>query len=288
MTSDGHPDVQLLHDPHVFARRAANLFTADPIGTNVQATVLARSLAGAAAPGALWIVVESAGVPVGLAVWTRDWPPYLAPMPDAAAAGIATALHRAGHDVPGTAGDAAATLAFARRWSQLSGCDARRDMAEGVHVLRELIPPSGVGGAPRAADPAEAVLVGDWLEGFDAEAHTAIAAPRDDELVRRRIADGTILLWTDDGAPVSLAGWHRPSAGVGRVGPVYTPPEHRRHGYAAAVTAAAAQTILDAGATHVMLFTDLANPTSNGVYARLGFRRVADASHWAFASPGTV
>ena len=28
--------------------------------------------------------------------------------------------------------------------------------------------------------------------------------------------------------------------------------------------------------TDVMLYTDASNPTSNGVYERLGFRRVAD------------
>jgi hypothetical protein len=45
-------------------------------------------------------------------------------------------------------------------------------------------------------------------------------------------------------------------------------------------TAAASRAALAAGADHVMLFTDLANATSNGVYARLGYRRVGDASEW--------
>jgi predicted GNAT family acetyltransferase len=31
-----------------------------------------------------------------------------------------------------------------------------------------------------------------------------------------------------------------------------------------------------------MLFTDLANPTSNGVYVRLGYRRVGDSVRWRF------
>jgi predicted GNAT family acetyltransferase len=70
-------------------------------------------------------------------------------------------------------------------------------------------------------------------------------------------------------------------AGVGRVGPVYTPPERRGRGYAAAVTSLATQRLLDAGA-RPMLFTDLANPTSNGVYARLGYERVGDLARWTF------
>jgi len=33
---------------------------------------------------------------------------------------------------------------------------------------------------------------------------------------------------------------------------------------------------LDAGADHVVLFTDLANPTSNALHQRLGYRPVED------------
>lgn len=57
---------------------------------------------------------------------------------------------------------------------------------------------------------------------------------------------------------------------------VYTPPEHRGHGYAAAVTAEVSRAAREAGAQEVLLFTDLANPTSNGVYRRIGYRPVSD------------
>jgi predicted GNAT family acetyltransferase len=59
---------------------------------------------------------------------------------------------------------------------------------------------------------------------------------------------------------------------------VSTPPEHRRHGYAAALTAAVARRLLDRG--RVVLFADLANPTSTGVYLRIGFRPVGDWDEW--------
>jgi len=65
-------------------------------------------------------------------------------------------------------------------------------------------------------------------------------------------------------------------AGTVRIGPVYTPPEHRRRGYASAAVAAASRQALARGASRCMLFTDLANPTSNKIYAAVGFRRFAD------------
>jgi predicted GNAT family acetyltransferase len=85
-----------------------------------------------------------------------------------------------------------------------------------------------------------------------------------------------------------MAGAQRPAAGVVRVGPVYTPPEHRGRGYGAAVTAAVSQAALDAGAAGVVLFTDLANPTSNALYERLGYRPVEDRVVLSFLPPRPV
>ena len=68
-----------------------------------------------------------------------------------------------------------------------------------------------------------------------------------------------------------------PSAVVARVGPVYTPPEHRRHGFGGAVTGALSQLLLDRGA-RVMLYADAANPTSNSVYRALGYELVDDGA----------
>jgi predicted GNAT family acetyltransferase len=66
-------------------------------------------------------------------------------------------------------------------------------------------------------------------------------------------------------------------AGMARVAPVYTPPEHRGRGYGAAATAAVSRAALDAGTEELLLYTDLANPTSNRLYARLGYKPVEDS-----------
>jgi predicted GNAT family acetyltransferase len=95
-------------------------------------------------------------------------------------------------------------------------------------------------------------------------------------LVEDRIGYGGLTLWEADGVPVSLAGLTRTVAGAVRVGPVYTPPALRGRGYAAAVTAAVSRAALGAGAREVLLFTDLANPTSNALYQRIGYVPVTD------------
>lgn len=91
-----------------------------------------------------------------------------------------------------------------------------------------------------------------------------------------RTANGGLMLWEDDGVPVSMAGISPRVAGTVRVAAVYTPPENRGRGYAAAVTAEISRAAREAGARDVLLFTDLANPTSNGVYRRIGYRAVSD------------
>jgi predicted GNAT family acetyltransferase len=82
-----------------------------------------------------------------------------------------------------------------------------------------------------------------------------------------------------------MAGVRAPAAGVSRIGPVYTPPEVRGRGFGSAVTAAACRWALAAGAGQVVLFADLANPTSNRVYTRLGFAPVGDSVSLSFRVP---
>jgi predicted GNAT family acetyltransferase len=69
---------------------------------------------------------------------------------------------------------------------------------------------------------------------------------------------------------------------VSRIGLVYTPPEHRRRGFAAACTAGSTAAALDAGAETCVLYTQLTNPQSNAIYRRIGYRAVAEQIRYAF------
>jgi hypothetical protein len=86
-----------------------------------------------------------------------------------------------------------------------------------------------------------------------------------------------VFVW-DDGRPVSMAAWAgRTGRGV-RVNFVYTPPEYRRRGFASACVADLTQHLLAEGHAFCCLFTDLANPTSNSIYQKIGYRPVCDVS----------
>lgn len=157
------------------------------------------------------------------------------------------------------------------------GRPARQRMAERLYRLDQLVEPVGVPGRARLATPADADLLASWLQPYTREAFGAL--PPDFDAARL----ATVLLdhsrtwfWLDaHDVPVSMATRRPPAAGVSRIGPVYTPRERRNRGYGSAVTARAALDSLDNAAVPV-LYTDLANRTSNNIYQAIGFRPVAD------------
>jgi predicted GNAT family acetyltransferase len=82
-------------------------------------------------------------------------------------------------------------------------------------------------------------------------------------------------------SPPSVAASETPSAKPSRVQYVYTPPEYRRNGYAEALVRSLTRQMLREG-LRAMLFADLANPTSNGIYRRIGYEAMAEIIRYRF------
>ena len=122
-----------------------------------------------------------------------------------------------------------------------------------------------------AAD--RSLLVG-WLREFVIEAGVT-GATQAEAMVDARMRRDGLLVW-EDGQPVSMVGVTPEVAGVVRIGPVYTPPPQRRRGYAGSAVAAVSRRALARGAQRCMLYTDLDNPTSNKIYAEVGYQRTVD------------
>ena len=206
-------------------------------------------------------------------------PPYgllLAAVPDHAVDELVAALRASAVSVPGVSGDTATADRFAAAWTAGGRLRATTTMRTQLYILGTLRPPvPPPPGRSRLARRGDFETAVDWFRKFQTESG-ALAV--DAELVvRDRLENGLLWLWEDDaGAVVSLAARSRTAAGVARIGPVYTPPEHRRRGYGAAVTAACTRDALEHDADHVVLFTDLANPTSNAIYQEIGYQPVLE------------
>jgi FR47-like protein len=172
----------------------------------------------------------------------------------------------------GVSGPVDLTTAVANALERRTGRSAHR-RATRLFRLDALVEPT-VPGAARPATASDRALIVDWYVAFGREVHDEVAVSTD--AVDRDVSTSRVWLWLDlNGAPASLATRRPPTAGSARIGPVYTPPGARGNGYASGVTAAATREVLQLGAVPV-LFTELANPVSNSIYPRLGYRPVDD------------
>ncbi|WP_030436480.1 GNAT family N-acetyltransferase [Actinoplanes subtropicus] len=217
------------------------------------------------------------GATDGVLLQTPPYPMMFSRLPAGAVAAALDAV--AGRPLPGVNMMVADAEEFVAGWP----AKARPGLRVRLYRLKTLIPPPPPGGRARTADASDRDLLLRWFPAFHEElddvSETDYGAVVDD-----RLAYGGIALWEVDGVPVSMASRSRLDAGMVRIQMVYTPRDHRGHGYAAAVTATVSQAALDQGAAEVVLFTDLDNPTSNGVYQRIGYRPVLDRVVMEFSS----
>ena len=189
-------------------------------------------------------------------------------------------------ELPGAVGPADVAARFASTWSRATGVHARLGTRQRVHAAATVHRLPRAPGRMREAEPGDIPTILAWLTAFAEEALGEVAHVEDAEpSYRRREADpdGAWLLWDDDG-PVSLAAYGNPTPTGTRVGPVYTPPELRGRGYATSLVAELTAERLATGLAFCSLFTDLANPTSNAIYARIGYEPIADWDQWAFTA----
>jgi predicted GNAT family acetyltransferase len=170
--------------------------------------------------------------------------------------------------------------AFAAVVADMVGRPARLHSRQRIHQLAEVrLTEAPAPGRLRLARPEDADILTLWTDGFFA----AIREPGESRtLVRSRLADEALYLWECDGGPVSMAAWTGRTRRTVRVAHVYTPPEHRGQGYATALVAALSRRLLADGVDRCCLYTDVANPTSNAIYRRIGYEPIADVCRFEF------
>ena len=234
-------------------------------------------------------VVRKEGRPVAAAIRT---PPYnlILARPESPVALEALADGIA-EELPGVNGCVPEAEEFAELWAERSGARPRTNMRQGIYALQQVRPLPAVPGSARVATLDDRDLVLRWWIAFGDEVLHEGGPGREnaEAMVGHRLAarGRGFLLWEDAGDVVSIAGWGGATPNGIRIGPVYTPPELRRHGYATALTADLSQSLLDGrlfdgGRRFCFLYTDLANPTSNAIYERIGYVRAAESAEILF------
>jgi hypothetical protein len=290
------PRLRFCADPAEFLAAAADYLAADPVVSTVVTTVahrmLARQADGLAQPAGNWWLVarDASGVVTGAGMRTAPFAPrplFLLPMPGEAAVALARVLHERGEEVLAVTGALPAAELCAAELARLGGGQVQVSQHMRLHELGELVWPASAPGRLAAATEADVALVAEWLAAFAGDADEQAGRPRGSsahELPGRsellhRIRAGSLWFWADEtGERVHLTGVSPPSFGVARIGPVYTPLAQRGRGWASNAVASVSRLVQATGA-RVCLFTDQANPTSNKIYAALGYQPVADMAN---------
>jgi predicted GNAT family acetyltransferase len=231
-----------------------------------------------------WLSVDAADGPVAVALRTPPYNLLLACAPERAIEALVDVLAARHFDLPGVTGPAQTARAFARRWAQARGVTATETMQQGLYELTQVVPPDRAApGALRLARPDEVDRVASWFAGFAVDARLPA---HEHEILRKsaaaRVAGGGVFFWEHDGAPVSMASLQGATRHGIRVSFVFTPAELRGRGYASACVAAVSERALASGKRLCTLYTDLANPTSNAIYQRVGYRQIGTAVMIAF------
>jgi hypothetical protein len=225
-------------DVAVYAERAWDLLAARPVANTVALTVIEHVRAGRRwSPEPMLFGWYEAGTGVSGAVsLTAPYGLLLAEVATDAVEELVTELRGLGVPVPGVHGELAVAPSFSAAWTTAQGMTASTAMRQRLYQLRSVRPGASPAGRERWASEADLNLAVDWYRRFQAEIgeHEFEVTPQ----VRYRIERQLLWLWDVDGQIVALAARNPVTAGVARIGPVYTRPEHRRQGYGQAVTVA--------------------------------------------------
>jgi GNAT superfamily N-acetyltransferase len=289
-------ELRFYDDPTEFLDVAGVHFAEQPVLSTVMAGVASR-IRDQVASGVPW----PDGVPCWFAAFVDgesvvatamrtapfgEYPAYLMPMTDDAAVLLARTLLDRDEPVLGANGALPAVQVFGEEMAAATEKRATVGQHTRLFELGQLKEPRETPGRLRPARLEEQGLVTSWYDAFMADADEQAGrppgsspheAPMPDEM-RRRIETGQIFIWEVDGVPLHVTAATQPAFGVSRIGPVYTPGEHRGHGYASRAVYEVSRLLVERG-VRACLFTDQANPTSNKIYEALGYERLVDMAN---------
>ena len=194
---------------------------------------------------------------------------------------LVRSLLRGSWEVPGALGSGKTAAVVAEAWAVGTGSRYRIEQRLRVYELREVTSPVPAQGRLRPATERDVDLVAGWQYGFHREIFGRTDGGQAQRAAEARVQAGDIFLW-EDGRAVSMAMKNRPTRHGISVSLVYTPPELRSRGYATACVGELSRTLLGAGWEFCALFADLANPTSNRIYGRIGYKPVCDYEEYRF------
>ena len=221
-----------------------------------------------------WATVHDEHGVVGCACRTPPHPLVLSRMPAGAIAPLVDDVGSVYPSLNGVTGPTTEADAFGRAWIARHGGTSSTRFRMRLHELTSVSFPTPLpAGSLRKATEADLPLAREWVDEYERDVGLPLAIP---DLAQRLIDRELLFFWVAAGNPRAMVASSRETRSGCALNTVYTPPQFRRSGYATAAVATLSDTLLKAGRRFCCLYTDVANPTSNSIYAKIGYRPVRD------------
>lgn len=221
-----------------------------------------------------WASIHDANGIIGCACRTPPHQLIITRAPAAAAAALVEDVGSFYHSLNGVSGPTTEAETFARAWATRQRCTSRVRFRMRLHELTHVsFPASPPPGLMRRATEADLPVAREWVDAFVRDVGLPVAMA---DWAQRLIGRERLYFWVDGGSPRSMLAAARETPGGCAINTVYTPPQFRCSGYATAAVATLSDSLLKAGRRFCCLYTDLANPTSNSIYAKIGYRPIRD------------
>lgn len=256
-----------------FLSRAEAWLLLDEAQYNLPLSLAYARATSEAEPDTLFATVEQSGSVVGCVIRTPPHKLWVTAMPSSTTAAVAAHVADRYAQIPSVLGPRGTAEAIAAGWVSLRGGSYRMGMHQRIYRLDRVVSITGRSGDSRLVTLKDLALLRRWGAGFGEDAGAECVL--EEESIVRLIERDQLFVW-DDGRPVAMTAAQGRTPSGCRVGFVYTPPPERGRGYASALVADVSQRMLDSGLAFCVLYTDLANPASNSIYQKIGYRPIAD------------
>lgn len=174
-------------------------------------------------------------------------------------------------------------------WTRLNQLNFKINIHLGVYECFEVVFPKLILGELIEASIEHKEILMDYMTGFQRDCFPEVVPDSEHtKTLMERFLDNksAFLLLSPDKELVSMAANTRSTINGGTISLVYTPPHLRGKGLASSTVALLAHKIMNDGKKFANLFTDLANPTSNSIYQKIGFLKIGQNIHYDFIDDG--
>lgn len=189
------------------------------------------------------------------------------------------------YEIPGVTTEKNLAEYFAKKYTAKKGLTFKTKMDQRIYELKVVNSEIKQVGTVRLLNEKDMCFFPYWLEAFIAAVEygpTQMLVPQDKEPYQYRISSKNFYILEVDGMPVSMAAFTRKMPTAIGIAFVYTPLFFRGNGYATSCVAQLSQMALEKGFNRCVLYTDLANPTSNSIYQKIGYKPVCDSLMLSF------